>query len=227
MALKSLVSCLFASINSNPTTLLIEWLLCFISLKESYDERVLDNRLVYVFTLGGTIDKDYPKVTSGYAFEFGEESAAQRILEGHPNLGISYKIKSICQKDSLEITTDDRLQLFCDIEFVIEMRRYGDELLRIVVTHGTDTMIETAKYIKKRIKEEDYGSPPRFVIAFTGATKPERFVDSDASFNVGCAVAATSCCEPGSVVICMNGNVIPVEQCVRDEKSGLFRRVIK
>lgn len=199
----------------------------FISIKASYEDAEGDNCHVYVFTLGGTIDKDYPKVTSGYAFEFGEESAVQRILEGHPNLGISYKIKSVCQKDSLEITSDDRNNLFCDIDHTIDYRKYQSELLRIVVTHGTDTMIESAMYIKEKVEAENYGNPPpRYVIAFTGATKPERFVDSDASFNVGCAVAATASCKPGSVVICMNGNVIPVEQCVRDEKSGLFRKVL-
>ena len=174
-------------------------------------------------TLGGTIDKDYPKLTSGYAFEFGDQSAAERILKAHPNLGISYKIKSICKKDSLEITSDDRRDLVSYIITTIKYHPIYLELLRIVVTHGTDTMIETAMYIKNSLSEEDRA---RVVIAFTGATKPERFVDSYASFNVGCAVAATSCCKPGSVVICMNGNVIPVEQCVRDEASGLFMKVV-
>mmetsp|Transcript_14416 Transcript_14416/g.21618 ORF Transcript_14416/g.21618 Transcript_14416/m.21618 type:complete len:208 (-) Transcript_14416:374-997(-) len=174
---------------------------------------------VYVVTLGGTIDKDYPKLTSGYAFEFGDQSAAERILKAHPNLGISYKIKSICKKDSLEITSDDRRDLVSYIITTIKYRPIYLELLRIVVTHGTDTMIETAMYIKNSLSEEDRA---RVVIAFTGATKPERFVDSDASFNVGCAVAATSCCKPGSVVICMNGNVIPAEQCARVEATGRF-----
>lgn len=186
---------------------------------------VKETGLLHVFTLGGTIDKDYPKLTSGYAFEFGDESAAQRILENHPNLGISYKIESVCKKDSLEITAKDRRDLLLQIKVATEMRSNKCDLLRIVVTHGTDTMIETAQYIKKALLEdEDFASKPQYVIAFTGATKPERFVDSDASFNVGCAVAATACCEPGSIVICMNGNVIPVEQCERDEESGLFRR---
>ncbi|KAK1737107.1 putative asparaginase [Skeletonema marinoi] len=198
------------------------------AISRPYEDPVGDDCRVYVFTLGGTIDKDYPKLTSGYAFEFGDESAAQRILETHPNLGISYKIKSICKKDSLEIAPNDRDNLCLEIENMIEMRRYHlESLLRIVVTHGTDTMIETAMYIKNKIKAKNWGLTPHFVIAFTGATKPERFVDSDASFNVGCAVAATSCpCEPWSVVICMNGNVIPVEQCVRDEASGLFMKVV-
>jgi len=193
-------------------------LVCFISLKASDDPNYLEDH-VYVITMGGTIDKDYPKLTSGYAFEFGNQSAAERILKNHPNLGITYTIKSICKKDSLEITQQDRSELANAIAFIIEERKYHAELVRIVVTHGTDTLIDTAMFIKNCFREEDR---VRFVIAFTGATKPERFVDSDASFNVGCAVAATSFCN--GVVICMNGNVIPVEHCVRDEVSGLFRR---
>jgi L-asparaginase len=185
------------------------------------DPNYLEGNNVHILSTGGTIDKDYPKLTSGYAFEFGDQSAAERILKNHPNLGIAYIIRSICKKDSLEITQQDRSELGSAIAFIIEERKYHPELVRVVVTHGTDTMIDTAMFIKNRLSDEDRA---RFVIAFTGATKPERFVDSDASFNVGCAVAATSSCKPGSVVICMNGNVIPVEECVRDEASGLFRR---
>ena len=69
---------------------------------------------VHVLTLGGTIDKDYPKLTSGYAFEFGEKSAAERILKNHPNLSITYTFKSICKKDSLQITQ----QVTTDFQFV-------------------------------------------------------------------------------------------------------------
>ena len=44
---------------------------------------------VYIFTMGGTIDKDYPRLTAGYAFEFGDIPAAKHILDHHPNLGIT------------------------------------------------------------------------------------------------------------------------------------------
>ena len=186
------------------------------------DYRNEEQQKVHIFTTGGTIDKDYPQLTSGYAFEFGETSAAERILKAHPNLGICCKFHSISKKDSLEITDDDR-EVLENAIFRILCSNY--EMPRIVVTHGTDTMIETAKYIRNCLLERNQLFLNfEYVIAFTGATKPERFVDSDASFNVGCAVAATSCCKPGSVVICMNGNVIPVDECVRDEASGLFRR---
>jgi len=81
-----------------------------------------------------------------------------------------------------------------------------------------DTMIETAQYVQKKLLKDNFA-----VFAFTGATKPERFIDSDASFNVGMAVGATSICNPGSVVICMNGSVMPAEKCLREESSGLFK----
>lgn len=173
--------------------------------------------MLYVLAMGGTIDKDYPRLTSGYAFEFGDEPAASRILNSHPNLGVSPHITSICKRDSLEITAADRQALLAAIK---EILCHRNNSARILVTHGTDTMIETALYIKKHLHEEKLGDCG--YIAFTGATKPERFVDSDASFNVGSAVTATSAIQLGSVVICMNGNMIPAERCIRDEKTGLF-----
>lgn len=168
---------------------------------------------VHVLTLGGTIDKDYPKLTSGYAFEFGEESAAERILKNHPNMAITFDFKSICKKDSLEITQQDREALANSIVDIVEKER--QKIPRIVVTHGTDTMIETALLVTRYLSQRNLTA----VIAFTGATKPERFVDSDASFNVGCAIGATSCYSRLAVLICMNGNVIHAEDCIRDEDS--------
>lgn len=170
--------------------------------------------------MGGTIDKDYPKLTSGYAFEFGDESAASRVLNAHPNLGVSFDVTSICKKDSLEVTDNDRSSLSIAISKILTKR--SSSHARIVVTHGTDTMVETARYMEERLNQNSCNA----VIAFTGATKPERFIDSDASFNLGCAVGATSICRNREllVVICMNGNVVPAEECVRDEKSGLFKQ---
>ena len=176
---------------------------------------------VHVLTLGGTIDKDYPKLTSGYAFEFGEESAAERILKNHPNMAITFDFKSICKKDSLEITQQDREALANSIVDIVEKER--QKIPRIVVTHGTDTMIETALLVTRYLSQRNLTA----VIAFTGATKPERFVDSDTSFNVGCAIGATSCYSGLAALICMNGNVIPAEDCIRDEDSGIFMRANK
>jgi L-asparaginase len=175
------------------------------------------NNHVHILTMGGTIDKDYPKLLGGYSFEYGEEAAATRILHTHPNLGITYDVTSVCKKDSLEMTNADRDLLVVSIRKILTR----SSVARIVITHGTDTMIETARYVHMRISGDN---PFDFVITFTGATKPERFVDSDASFNLGAAISATSICSPGSIMICMNGNAIPVGECTRDEKLGIFIR---
>jgi len=93
---------------------------------------------VHILSMGGTIDKDYPRLTSGYAFEFGEESAAARILKAHPNLGVTFDVTSICKKDSLEVTDTDRSLLYdaiCNIRKTVPSS--SQYTTRIVVTHGT------------------------------------------------------------------------------------------
>lgn len=189
---------------------------CLTPFLENLEEMNRMNNHVHILTMGGTIDKDYPKLLGGYAFEYGEEAAATRILNTHPNLGITYDVTSVCKKDSLEMMDADRDLL---VESIRKILNITNSVARIVITHGTDTMIETAQYVQIR-NDGAYD----FVIAFTGATKPERFVDSDASFNLGAAISATSICSLGSIVICMNGNVLPVEECTRDEKFGIFIR---
>jgi len=86
---------------------------------------------------------------------------------------------------------------------------------KVIVTHGTDTMIESAAYVAAR------GAVDNKCVVFTGSMKPERFVDSDAPFNIGCAMGALSCLDKGAYV-CMNGVVMPHDRCVRDGESGLF-----
>ena len=79
-------------------------------------------------------------------------------------------------------------------------------------------MIETANYIQKDLAEK----LSQCVVVFTGATKPAKFQDSDAAFNLGAAIAATSIGSLGDVLICMNGNCISASSCTRDEETGLF-----
>ena len=181
-----------------------------------------DKNHIYIITMGGTIDKDYPRLTSGYAFEFGDEAAASRILKMHPNLGITYDITSICKKDSQEINDADRKKLLLEILRIIgDNQSTVPKRKRIVVTHGTDTMIETAKYLQEKLGHDPPGHM-QISVALTGATKPERFVDSDAAFNLGSAISVTSQGSGGiSVMICMNGNVIPADKCGRLE-NGVF-----
>ena len=151
---------------------------------------------------GGTIDKDYPKLAKGYGFEIGEP-AVKRILEKvNPNFG--FEIISILKKDSLDITDEDREKIY-----EVCVKADSD---KIIITHGTDTMIETAKKLSE-IKNK--------VIILTGAMKPEKFSDSDASFNIGTAIGAVNILENG-VYIAMNGRIYSWDRCKRDLKTGQF-----
>ncbi len=152
---------------------------------------------------GGTIDKDYPKTTKGYAFEFGEP-ATRRILEKlQPSF--EYQILTACQKDSLDINQDDRQAL------VYLIRQQTSE--KIIITHGTDTLIETAQFISKNINDK--------VIVLTGAMRPERFSNSEADLNIGSAIAATQTLSNG-VYITMNGIIKSWDKIQRNLETGKF-----
>ncbi|MCP4213875.1 MAG: asparaginase [bacterium] len=151
---------------------------------------------------GGTIDKDYPKTIQGYAFEISEP-AVTRILE-KLNPAFETEIITALRKDSMDITSEDRLNLkeICG--------NISND--KIIITHGTDTMIETADVLAD-IKEK--------TIVITGAMRPERFGNSDAPINVGIAIGAVTTL-PHGVYIAMHGNVHKWDQITRDPQSNQF-----
>lgn len=138
-----------------------------------------------VVTTGGTIDKVYFDDKSDY--QVGEPQIA-RILE---ELGVAFRFTVIplLRKDSLHITDSDRELLRATIA--------AQPMRHVLVTHGTDTMVETAKVLA--------GIPDRTIV-LTGALNPARFRGSDAEFNIGTAVGAVQSLPPG-VYIAMNGRV--------------------
>lgn len=157
-------------------------------------------KILFVQT-GGTIDKDYPKTVKGYAFEICE-AAIKNILERiHP--GFEYEIKTLMRKDSSEITETDRKR-------IIDYCR-KTAYKKIIITHGTDTIIQTAKKLSK-IKNK--------TIVLTGAFKPEKFKNSDADFNVGFALGAMNNA-PSGVFIALNGKLFSAEN-IRRKKNGEF-----
>jgi L-asparaginase len=158
-------------------------------------------KILFIQT-GGTIDKDYPRLTRGYAFEI-TEPAVRRVLE-KIQPAFEFSISSLMQKDSLDITEEDRAKL-------LTACRNADEE-KIIITHGTDTMIETAEYLAT-INDK--------TIILTGAMRPERFSDSDADFNIGVAVGAVQALQQGIYVI-MNGKAYPADQVKRDLNTGRF-----
>jgi len=140
---------------------------------------------IKIYTVGGTIDKVYFDRKSKY--EVGEPEIGEILKEANVNL--KYEISSILHKDSLDMTDQDRQMIFDKVS--------SDKHRYIVLTHGTDAMIQTAKKLKTIHSK---------VIVLTGAISPARFKSSDAAFNIGSAVAAAQTLTPG-VYIAMNGRI--------------------
>ena len=156
-------------------------------------------------TTGGTIDKDYPKKLEGYAFEISDP-AIVRILE-RVNPSFKYRMNLLLTKDSLEITEEDR-------ELILEICKTTPDN-KIIITHGTDTMLETAQKLSEVQNK---------VIILVGSMRPERFADSDADFNLGCAIGAINVLEKG-IYIAMHGRVYAWDKCKRDPETGQFIEV--
>lgn len=158
-------------------------------------------KILFIQT-GGTIDKDYPRLTKGYAFEI-TTPAIQRILEVNQP-GFDFEILPLLQKDSLDLTDGDR-------DKILEACLHTN-IDKIVITHGTDTMIDTAQRLAV-IKNK--------VIILTGSMRPERFSDSDAEFNVGVAIGAVNAVNNG-IYIAMNGRIYTYNKVKRDMNTGQF-----
>jgi L-asparaginase len=138
-----------------------------------------------IVTTGGTIDKVYFDDKSDY--QVGEPQIG-RILE---ELGVAFRFRviPIMRKDSLHIEAGDRELLRATIA--------AQDEAHVLVTHGTDTMIDTARVLASIADK---------TIVLTGALNPARFRGSDAEFNIGTAVGAVQSLAPG-VYIAMNGRV--------------------
>ena len=162
---------------------------------------------ITVIAMGGTIDKDYPRSQGGWAFEISEP-AAPRVL-AHVPCGFTHDVVTVCRKDSQQIEPADRQALLDVIRGV----KHGSHF---VVTHGTDTLVETARFLAQAP-----GGLGARVVVVTGAMKPERFVDSDASFNIGAAVGALNVLGAG-VYVCMNGRIFDAMRAGRDGRTGKF-----
>ena len=154
-------------------------------------------------TTGGTIDKIYFDAMS--QFEVGETQVNHILTEGM--VAFEYEIHSLMHKDSLEMTTEDRE--------LIRTFLQQDDGKRYVVTHGTDTMVETANALS--------GIAGKHVV-LTGALSPARFKSTDAIFNIGLAVAAVQTVEPG-VYIAMSGQVFPAAEVRKNREENRFERM--
>jgi L-asparaginase len=140
---------------------------------------------IEIFTTGGTIDKVYFDAKS--TFEVGDPQILEVLREA--NLGVKYRVTQLMRKDSLDMKDADRN---CIRQAVKE-----SPARHIVITHGTDTMIATARALA--------GLPGRTIV-LTGAMQPARFRHTDAVFNIASAMMAAQLL-PEGVFLAMNGRI--------------------
>lgn len=156
---------------------------------------------ILVFTTGGAIDKHYFDALSEY--RVGETAvtkllAIARVKPPHP-------VEELFRKDSLDFTAEDRTRI---------VARVGRAVFsRIVITHGTDTMTDTAQALAGAAKRS------RKTIVLTGALAPAKFSESDAAFNFGMAFATAQTAPPG-VYITINGSVFRAHEVTKDRERG-------
>jgi L-asparaginase len=155
---------------------------------------------IAILTTGGTFDKIYFDANSEYSI--GEPCISSILDEG--NVMSDYRVQSILKKDSLDITQDERE--------IIKKSVIECEEERIIITHGTDTMVETAKFLED-VKEK--------TIVLTGAMQPARFKKTDAIFNSGFAYSAALTLENG-VYIAMSGQIFKSNNVRKNIDLGKF-----
>lgn len=158
--------------------------------------------MIQIFTTGGTIDKVYFDANS--EFEVGHSLLPELLSES--NIHEGYRVQELMRKDSLEMDDADRQRVLaavrdCDCD-------------RIVITHGTDTMADTAAVLAALGDK---------TIVLTGAMQPARMRRTDAIFNIGFAWSAVQLL-PVGVYIAMNGEVFEAGSVRKNLKAQRFER---
>lgn len=155
---------------------------------------------IRILTTGGTIDKVYFDQKS--SFQVGEPQILEVLRE--VNVTVPYALTPLLRKDSLELTDADRQLIRRAAQDAVESR--------ILVTHGTDTMVETARALQ--------GLEGK-IIVLTGAMQPARFRQTDAVFNIAAAFTAVQLLPPG-VYIAMNGRLFDPDQVRKNLAANRF-----
>ena len=161
---------------------------------------------IKIFATGGTFDKEFNEINGELYFK---ETNLYELLElGRSQLDV--KIETLMMIDSLKMSKDDR-------KYIINKCK-NEKTDRIIITHGTDTMVETAKLLAEKITDK--------TVIFTGAMIPIKFGSSDGLFNLGSALSFVQTLEPG-VYITMNGRYFPWDNVHKNKKLGIFERIRK
>jgi L-asparaginase len=159
---------------------------------------------IRLFVTGGTFDKEYDEIRGRLYFQ--DTHLPQMLELGRCRLDV--EIRTLMMVDSLDMSDADR-------DIIARQCRDAPED-RIVLTHGTDTMVETAAVLARSV--------PGKTIVLTGAMIPIAFGSSDGLFNLGGALAVAQILDPG-VYIVMNGRVFDWSEVRKDRNTGVFERV--
>ena len=163
---------------------------------------------IQLLITGGTLDKDY-NTTSG-ELVFTETHMNQLLNEANTSLKIDSKVLML--KDSLEMTLSDRETIY--------QACLNTSSPQIIITHGTDTMSDTALYLQSKTGITDK------TIILTGAMRPFKLGNSDASFNIGSALMAVQLVSPG-IYITMNGRIFAANNVQKNRTIGQFESQLK
>ena len=159
---------------------------------------------IRIFITGGTFDKEYNELNGQLYFK---DTHLSDLLEmGRSKVPV--EIRTLMMVDSLEMTDEDR-------ELIAYQCNQSNED-KIVITHGTDTMSETAKILAQKVKDK--------TIVLTGAMIPIKFGSSDGLFNLGSALAFVQTLPPGVYVV-MNGRYFNWDNVRKNKQTGVFEEV--
>ena len=159
---------------------------------------------IRIFITGGTFDKEYNELTGQLYFK---DTHLHELLEMGRNR-VDAEIRTLMVIDSLEMTDGDR-------ELIAHQCNHCEET-SIVITHGTDTMTETAKYLAEKVTNK--------TIVLTGAMIPIKFGSSDGLFNLGSALAFSQTLSPG-VYVAMNGRYFHWDNVRKNKETGVFEEL--
>jgi L-asparaginase len=159
---------------------------------------------VRIFITGGTFDKEYNELTGQLYFK---DTHLPEVLERGRCL-VPVDIRTLMMIDSLEMTEIDR-------ELIAKHCIEADEN-QIIITHGTDTMAETARILSEKVMNK--------TVVITGAMVPYKFGSSDGLFNLGSAMAFVQTLKPG-VYVAMNGRCFHADNVRKNKQTGEFEEL--
>ena len=163
--------------------------------------------MIHILVTGGTFDKEYNYISGALTFV---DTHIPDMLK-RARSGLDVRVEKLMMVDSLDMTTEQRA--------LIASRCCQSSEERIVITHGTDTMVETARYLAQHI------NPLNKTVVLTGAMIPYSLgLSSDGFFNLGCALAFVQVMAHGIYVV-MNGRIFNWDNVQKNYNTGFFEQI--